>query len=57
MRNLLIWLEGTAVAVAMREWSWLYPLVEMLHILGFVVLVGSAATFDVRLLGSRAACR
>ena len=51
MRNLLIWLEGSAVAVGMRESSWLYPLVETLHILGFVVLVGAAAMFDLRLLG------
>lgn len=39
------------MAVAMREWSWLYPLVESLHILGFAVLVGAAAMFDLRLLG------
>ena len=51
MRDLLVWLEGSAVAVAMREWSWLYPLVETLHILGFVLLVGAAAMFDLRLLG------
>jgi hypothetical protein len=47
----LPWLEGTAVATAMRESSWLYPVVEILHILGFVVLVGSAAMWDLRLLG------
>jgi len=35
----------------MRQWLWLYPIVEILHILGFVVLVGSAAMFDLRLLG------
>jgi hypothetical protein len=34
----------------MREWLWLYPLIEILHILGFTVLVGSAALFDLRLL-------
>ena len=52
MRGLLVWLEGTAVATAMREWTWLYPLVETLHILSFVVLVGAAAMFDLRLLGA-----
>ncbi len=35
----------------MREGRWLYPVVEALHILGFVVLVGAAAMFDLRLLG------
>src|SRR6266705_2505534 len=35
----------------MRQSLWLYPIVEILHIIGFVVLVGSAAMFDLRLLG------
>ncbi len=47
----LVWLERTALAVALREHAWLYPLVEIAHILGFVVLVGAAAMFDLRLLG------
>jgi hypothetical protein len=47
----LVWLESSAAAVAMRQWLWLYPIVEIVHILGFVILVGSAAMFDVRLLG------
>lgn len=47
----LVWLEGTSVAAAMRQWLWLYPVVEIVHILGFVVLVGAAALFDLRLLG------
>jgi uncharacterized protein DUF6644 len=48
---LLVWLETSALAVAMRQWTWLYPIVEILHILGFVVLVGAAFMFDLRLLG------
>src|SRR5882724_7206424 len=47
----LVWLETSGVAVAMRQWLWLYPAVEIVHILGFVVLVGSAFMFDLRLLG------
>lgn len=47
----LVWLESTAVATAMRQWLWLYPIVEIVHILGFVVLVGAAFLFDLRLLG------
>ena len=35
----------------MRQWLWLYPIVEIVHILGFVVLAGSVAMFDLRLLG------
>jgi hypothetical protein len=47
----LVWLETSAIAAAMRQQLWLYPIVEIIHILGFIVLVGSAAMFDVRLLG------
>jgi hypothetical protein len=46
-----VWLETTALAAAMREWLWLYPVVEIAHILGFTVLVGAAVSFDLRLLG------
>jgi len=35
----------------MRQWAWLYPAVEIVHILGFVVVVGAAFFFDLRLLG------
>ncbi len=47
----LVWIENTAPAAAMRQWLWLYPAVEVVHIFGFVVLVGAAAMFDLRLLG------
>ena len=44
-------LESMPLAVAMRHDLWLYPIVEILHISGFVVLVGSIAVLDLRLLG------
>lgn len=44
-------IERSALAVAMRQELWLYPSVEILHILGFVMLVGSIAVLDLRLLG------
>ena len=47
----LEWVEQWPLAVAMRQELWLYPSVEILHILGFVTLVGSIAMFDLRLLG------
>jgi hypothetical protein len=47
----LAWLEASAMAVAMRQWLWLYPIVEIVHIAGIVLLAGSAAMFDLRLLG------
>jgi len=47
----LLWLEQSGLAQAMRQWRWLYPTVEVIHIVGFVLLVGAAAMFDLRLLG------
>jgi hypothetical protein len=47
----LVWLETSRLAVAMRQWEWLYPIVEILHILGFVIVVGGGWFFDLRLLG------
>jgi hypothetical protein len=47
----LVWVEGSALAVAMRQWLWLYPIVEIVHIAGLAILVGAAIMFDLRLLG------
>lgn len=47
----LIWLENSALGLAMRRSLWLYPAAEIVHILGIVLLVGGALMFDLRLLG------
>ena len=44
-------IEGLAIARAMRENLWLYPSVEIVHIIGFVILVGAVVMFDLRVLG------
>ena len=44
-------IERAPLAVAMREGLWLYPIVEIVHIVGFVVLVGGIVALDLRLLG------
>ena len=44
-------IEHSPLAAAMRGDLWLYPIVEIFHIFGFVVLVGSVVMFDLRLLG------
>jgi len=35
----------------MRQWLWLYPGVEIVHITGIALLFGSIAVLDLRLLG------
>jgi hypothetical protein len=44
-------LQESALGHAMRSSPALYPTVEILHIIGFVVLVGSILALDLRLLG------
>jgi hypothetical protein len=43
--------EALPLARAMRESLWMYPIVETIHIVGFVMLVGSVIAFDLRVLG------
>ncbi len=45
------WLESSNLAVYVRQSQLLYPIIEIIHILGFIFLVGSAFLFDFRLLG------
>jgi hypothetical protein len=44
-------LEASGLGQAMREWLWLYPAVEIVHLAGIGLLFGSIATLDLRLLG------
>ena len=45
------WLEKTPIGLLIRDSSWLFPVIESIHVLGIVVLVGSTGLFDLRLLG------
>lgn len=51
MQVWLEWLENTSIALSIRQSLWLYPTLEIVHILGIVLLVGAAFMFDLRLLG------
>ncbi len=44
-------LEASGLGQAMRQWLWLYPAVEIVHIVGIGLLFGSIVVFDLRLLG------
>ena len=44
-------IEASALGQAMRQWLWLYPAVETVHIVGIALLVGSILVIDLRLLG------
>lgn len=49
--GVLAWLDASQLARAMRSSLWMYPIVEIVHIVGIVLLVGSVAMFDLRVLG------
>ena len=44
-------IEALALAKALRDSVWAYPLVNAAHILGVALLVGSIVPLDLRLLG------
>ena len=45
------WLECSSLAIYIRQSPLLFPAIEIVHIVGFIFLVGSAFLFDLRLLG------
>ncbi|MDO9562702.1 MAG: hypothetical protein Q7J60_13870 [Bradyrhizobium sp.] len=49
--SIFLALQESALGHAMRSSPVLYPAVEILHIIGFIVLVGSILALDLRLLG------
>ncbi|HTD89707.1 MAG TPA: DUF6644 family protein [Burkholderiales bacterium] len=49
--SLLKWLEAFGFATAIREGEVLFPWIEAIHVLAIVLVVGSIATVDLRLLG------
>ena len=48
---MMIWLEHRPFAIAIAESTWLFPIVETVHVLALTVVVGSVAMMDLRLLG------
>ena len=48
---MMTWLEHRPFAIAIAESTWLFPIVETVHVLALTVVVGSVAMMDLRLLG------
>ncbi|MBK1438713.1 hypothetical protein JHJ32_01810 [Parapedobacter sp. ISTM3] len=45
------WLESTPLASGIRQSLWAYPVLEITHIVGIIMLVGGAFLIDLHLLG------
>lgn len=52
MEAIFVALEGTAFATALRQSTWVYPLVNAGHVLGVALLLGAILPLDLRLLGA-----
>ncbi|WP_205511040.1 hypothetical protein [Longitalea arenae] len=46
------WIEASALAAAIRQSTWLYPFIEIIHIVGIVLVAGGALFFDIQLLSA-----
>lgn len=51
--SILNWLETSFAARAMASSVWAFPVVEILHMISIVVVVGTSALIDFRLIGWR----
>lgn len=50
IQTLLVAYEASALGVAARGTVWLYPVANLLHVLGAALLLGAIAVFDVAVL-------
>jgi hypothetical protein len=51
LQHLCQWLFRSEVGTTIRESTFLYPAIETLHVLATILLVGTVAVVDLRLLG------
>jgi hypothetical protein len=45
------WIHQTPVSVSIRESIWVYPILEVLHCVGILLVAGTIVAVDLRLLG------
>lgn len=45
------WLNDSYVGTGIRESTYLFPIIETIHVLGITLLVGTVSVVDLRLLG------
>ena len=50
-RPLFQWCDSTWISVAIRDSTWMFAVLEILHLLGLTLLLGSLVVLDLRLLG------
>ena len=51
LASTLDWLQGTSLAVWIRDSLFVFPLLESAHVIGLTLVFGTIAIVDLRLLG------
>jgi len=51
MRMVIFWLARTSVAAFVRHSPWAWAVLEIVHLLGLSMLLGTVGLFDLRLMG------
>ena len=51
LTQLLEWLQSTSLAVTINQTKWLFTTIEVIHVVAILLVIGTIATVDLRLLG------
>ena len=51
LHHIFLWLDHSALAALIRNSTWAFAALEVVHLLGLTLLLGSIAVLDLRLLG------
>ena len=51
INSMLQWLQGTSVAIQIRDGLYTFPVLESVHVVGLALVFGTIAILDLRLLG------
>jgi len=49
--SLCYWLGNTLLGKSIHDSTWMFPVIETVHLFGIVILVGFASVLDLRLMG------
>ena len=51
MRSFMDWILSTPMSYMMQNVTWAWPIAETIHFIGLILMAGTVAAFDLRLLG------
>jgi hypothetical protein len=51
MLSICQWLQLTPISIAIRESTWVFPILDAVHCVGIILVAGTIVIVDLRLLG------